>query len=258
MLIQRGGNPWLFNYQSKPQAILRLFCFPFAGSGASVFRTWSEDLPSQLEVCPIQLPGRENRLLESPYMHIQELVEPLGEALRPYLDLPFAFFGHSMGALLSFELARYLRERYQYEPRHLFVSAHRAPHLPDTRPPIAHLPEPEFITALKELKGTPEEVFRQQELLSLLLPVLRADFSICETYHYHSAPTLTCPISAYGGLQDVEIPRDSISAWKMQTRGDFRVRFFAGDHFYLHTVRLTLLQAIASDLSDVLGSNGRR
>jgi medium-chain acyl-[acyl-carrier-protein] hydrolase len=243
------ANSWFQHWQAKPQARVRLFCFPYAGGGASIFRTWAEHLPPEIAVCPVQLPGRESRLLEEAHPEISSLVDELAQALLPYLDLPYAFFGHSMGALIGFELTRYLcRKNYSPGPLHLFVSAHRAPQILDPDQPTHNLPEPAFIEELRRLKGTPEEIMADTELLHLVLPLLRADFALCETYHYVPERPLSCPITALGGLQDEEVPRNMLAAWKVQTRKAFKLRFFAGDHFFLHKERAALLHVLALDL----------
>ncbi|MFL5654926.1 MAG: thioesterase II family protein [Ktedonobacteraceae bacterium] len=252
MAITPTVDPWIQFWQPKLQARLRLFCFPYAGGGASIFRTWSEILPPQIEVCPVQLPGRESRLLEAPFSHLFSLIEPLTQALLPYLDMPCAFFGHSMGALISFELVRYLRRQHGLSPVHLLVSARRAPQLIAPDPPIHHLPEPQFVEELRRLKGTPEEVLQTTELLQLLIPFLRADFALCETYLYTPGEALTCPVSVFGGLQDEEVSRDMLTAWREQTRGSFKLRLFVGDHFFLHAARASLLQALLQDLFNYL------
>jgi len=213
-----------------------------------MFRTWSESLPPEIEVRPVQFPGRENRLLEAPFSQLFSLIESIAQALLPYLDMPFAFFGHSMGALVSFELARYLRRQHSLSPLHLFVSGRRAPQLPDPDPPIHHLPQAEFLEELRRLKGTPEEVLQNAELLHLLLPLLRADFALCETYFYTPEEPLLYPITAFGGLQDDEVSRDVLTAWREQTRSSFKSRFFVGDHFFLHKERVSLLLALCQDL----------
>jgi len=248
------ASPWIQYWQRKPQARVRLFCFPYAGGGASIFRTWSEHLPQDIEVCPVQLPGREDRLLERPCSNLPSLLDALVPALLPYLDMPYAFFGHSMGSLISFELARYLHQMgYSRTPVYLFVSGHSAPQIPDPDPPSYHLPEPEFIEELRQLKGTPEELLQNTEFLHLLIPLLRADFALCETYKYIHGEPLKFPISAFGGLQDSEVPHDAISAWREQASGpkaskNFRLRFFEGDHFFMHKEQTALLQAISQDL----------
>ncbi len=245
-------DQWILYSRPRKQAQLRLFCFPYAGGGASIFRTWAEMLPSTIEVCPIQLPGRENRLLETPFSTLSPLIEHVAQALLPRLDLPFAFFGHSMGALISFELARYLRRKtYPFAPAHLFVSAHRAPQLPDPDPPTYYLPNAAFLNELRRLNGTPEEILQNQDLLRLLLPTLRADFALCETYQYVPDVPLGCPITTFGGLQDDEVSHEMLAAWRQQTSGAFTLRYFVGDHFFLHNEQAALLQVLSQNLSNV-------
>lgn len=213
----------------NPQARIRLFCFPYAGGGATIFRSWPEYLPAEIEVCPVRLPGRESRLLEQPISHLPSLISVLASGLFPYLDKPYAFFGHSMGALIAFELASYLRHcASRNEPLHLFVSGHRAPQLPDPNEPVYHLPEAELIERLRHLQGTPEEFLNNQELLRLFMPMLRADFTLCETYVYQQTPAFPYPITALGGLQDPVVSRESILSWEAQTSSTFNACFFDG------------------------------
>jgi medium-chain acyl-[acyl-carrier-protein] hydrolase len=251
----RTGIPWLRNWHDRPYAGIRLFCFPYAGGGASIFHSWSGHLPRSIEVCPVQLPGREDRLGERAFSNMAALLDALVPVLLPYLDMPYAFFGHSMGALISFEVTRYLyRIGQRNKPLHLFVSGHRAPQLPDTDPPTYELPEPEFIEKLRHLKGTPEAVLQNTELLHLLLPLLRADFALCETYSYTHEKPLECGLSAFGGLQDSDVSREALEAWRKQTSGQFKMRFFEGGHFFLHqeNARFSLLKALSFDLLSYL------
>lgn len=246
-------NAWICYHQPNPRARLRLFCFPYAGGSASIFRLFAEQLPVEIEVCPVQLPGRESRFMEKPFSHIEQLIIELHAALLPYLDMPYAFFGHSMGALVSFELARSLRrENHVTGPLHLIASAHRAPHIPNTSPLIYQLPETQFLEELRRVNGTPEEVLQNRELLQLLLPLLRADFELCETYTYKQEQPLNCSISAFGGLQDQEITYESMQAWNIHTSKSFIIRFFAGDHFFLNGNQTDLLTAISQDLHEYL------
>jgi medium-chain acyl-[acyl-carrier-protein] hydrolase len=252
-MIRTTPTSWLPSWHRKPQARVRLFCFPYAGGGASIFRTWSGLLPQDIEVCPVQLPGREDRLLEKPFANFPTLLDALGPALLPYLDMPYALFGHSMGSLISFELAHYLHQmQYSHMPIYLFVSGHAAPQIPDPDPPTYHLPDSEFIEELRRLEGTPEELLQNTEFLQLLIPLLRADFALCDTYKYIHGKALNCPISAFGGLQDPETPHDGISAWQIQTSGLFQSRFFEGDHFFIQKQQTALLQALSQDLLNVL------
>jgi medium-chain acyl-[acyl-carrier-protein] hydrolase len=219
-----------------------------------VYRGWGNSLPGELEVCPVQIPGRESRLREQPFTRLEPMVQALVEGLQPYFDLPFLFFGHSMGAAISFELARELRRRGATLPRHIFVSGRRAPHLPAREEPIHQLPEPEFIEKLRELNGTPEEVLQHQELMQLLIPLLRADFGVNEEYAFTPEEPLTVGISAFGGLGDVDVTREDVMAWQQHTTGRFRARMLPGDHFFINSQRDVVLEAVTRDLAEILNA----
>ena len=243
-------DSWVRIYEARPLARLRLFCFPYAGGGASVFRAWASELPREIEVCAIQLPGRENRILETPLAEIGEIAEALASAISPFLDREYAFFGHSMGSLVAFELARELRQRGERGPIHLIASGHRAPQVRRRRAPIHDLPQHDFIAQLRRMNGTPDGVLRNPDLMELVLPMLRADFAACDRYEYRPDDRLDCPISAFGGLQDPDVAHDDLSAWREQARGRFILRMLPGDHFYLRsgTSKALLQLAIAKDL----------
>jgi len=241
-------DSWITCRKPIPQARLRVFCFPYAGSGVSIFRAWSDSLPAEVEVCPVQLPGRGTRLMEPPFTRLSPLIQALAQALFPLLDKPFAFFGHSLGALVSFELARQLRRQYAVQPVRLFISADRAPQIPNRDPPIHNLPEGEFLVELRRLNGTPREVLEDEELRQIMLPLLRADFAVYETYGYSTEPPLNCPISAFGGLQDHRVSRGDLEAWREQTSVSFSLRMFPGDHFFLNTTQPPLLGALSQEL----------
>jgi medium-chain acyl-[acyl-carrier-protein] hydrolase len=243
-------DSWITRRKPSPQARLRLFCFPYAGGGVSIFRAWSDGLPADVEVCPVQLPGRGTRLTEPPFTQLAPLVQALAEALFPLLDKPFAFFGHCLGALGSFELARQLRRQYGVgaQPVHLFVSADRAPQIPNRDLPIHSLPEGEFLVEMRRLKGTPREVLEDEDLMQIMLPVLRADFAVYETYVFSTEPPLNCPISTFGGLQDHKVSRGDLEAWRDQTSVSFSLRMFPGDHFFLNTTQPVLLRVLSQEL----------
>jgi surfactin synthase thioesterase subunit len=231
---------------------LRLLCFPYAGAGASIFWGWASALPAGIEICPVQIPGREGRWSEPPFTQLSSLVESLADVLQPLLTVPFAFFGHSMGALISFELTRQLRRSSGISPVHLFLSAARAPHIPDPDSPIYQLPEVEFVEALSDLNGIPEEVRQNAELMRLMLPTLRADFRLCQTYEYYHEQPLSCPISAYGGQQDRKAAYADLAAWGIHTRSTFTCRIFPGNHFFLFNARKALLQTLSEELSAII------
>lgn len=243
-------NPWLPYYQPerKQSAPLRLFCFHHAGGGASVFRSWFNIAQREIEICPVQLPGRENRFREAPLTSLETLLPVLEEALLPYLDRPFAFFGHSMGVMVCFELARALRRHHGLEPEHLFLSAFAELQEPG-RPPLHHLPAEEFIEQFQQrLQGLPAEVLEDQAVLAYFLTVLRADFTLVETYRYAADEPFACPITALGGLQDSTVKRGSLAAWRQHTRGLFLLRMFPGEHIYIQSAQSAVLAYVSQSL----------
>ncbi|MBA3947795.1 MAG: thioesterase [Herpetosiphonaceae bacterium] len=229
-------------------ARLRLFCLPYAGGGALTFRPWQQLLPREVELCLIHLPGREQRLAEPALPSLPALVEALTPKLLPWLDRPFALFGHSMGGLISFEVVRELRRQQQTEPSCLFLSAIRAPQLRPREAPVHQLPTAAFLERLRQLNGTPEEVLSNPELVEVMLPALRADFELFERYQYLPAESLTCPLTVFGGLQDRDVTREDLMAWREQTSDRFELRMLPGDHFFINTHRPLLLQLLATAL----------
>ncbi|MEP0869971.1 thioesterase II family protein [Trichocoleus desertorum AS-A10] len=235
----------------NPQARLRLFCFPYAGGNSFIFRPWLNHLPSDVELGAIELPGHGTRMAEPLLTRMPELVEAIASSLLPHLDKPFAFFGHSMGAWVSFEVARWLQAHHVY-PVHLFVSGARAPQLPSLRSPLHQLPEVEFVAALRRLQGTPEEVLEHTELMELMLPILRADFTVLETYIHSSQAPLPCPITAFGGLQDVDVSPEMLQAWQTRTSAGFSHRMLPGNHFFIHSDQTLLLQLLTQELTQIV------
>jgi len=242
-------SKWVVIPKLNPTATVRLLCLPYAGGSAAVFHRWSDRFSREIEVCAVQLPGRSTRLQEAPFTSMPLLVEALASALHPYLDKPFAMFGYGMGALIGFELARYLRKSSGALPNHLFVGGRQAPQIPINSSPSYNLPEQEFISALAALNGTPTEVLESPELMELILPLLRADFELAKTYIYRAEPPLDALISAYGGQLDAELTREGLEGWSVHTSAEFKVRVFPGDHFFLHTKQLSLIRAIESELA---------
>jgi medium-chain acyl-[acyl-carrier-protein] hydrolase len=251
-------TPWLASSGSNPGASLRVFCFPYAGGGASTFHSWSRTLPPSVEVCPVQLPGRERRVKEPPFTRLSDLVQAISQALAPHMDKPFVLYGHSMGGLLGFELARLLRKQGGPQPLHFFVSGCRGPQVIDRERITYNLPEAELLDELRTLSGTPEEVLENPELMQVLLPILRADFEVVETYEYAAEPPLSMPISAFGGLQDEKIERDHLEAWSEQTTAVCKVRMLPGNHFFLRTAQRDLLHVIERELLMIVESIGKR
>ncbi|MEL6780077.1 MAG: alpha/beta fold hydrolase [Cyanobacteria bacterium J06597_16] len=229
---------WLVCPQRQVQPKLRLFCFAYAGGSAWIFRPWVKHLPASIEVCAIELPGRGKRLTEPPVSNLSLLTRSLGPHLLPHLNLPFVFFGHSMGALIAFELCRWLRHTCNITPAHFWASAASAPHLPagsnsQTASPLMHtLPEADFISKLKDYQGTPSSVLNNAELMDIILPTLRADFTLLETYRYQSRAPLNFPITGLWGEQDTVVTKAEVAAWQVHTP-QFRLEAIAGDHFFI-------------------------
>jgi medium-chain acyl-[acyl-carrier-protein] hydrolase len=240
---------WFTAYAPRPKAKLRLFCFPYVGGAAGAFRPWSALFDQHVEVQALQLPGRERRLTDPPVDTLSVLVDAIAPAFEE-LDTPFAFFGHSMGGIVAFELMRELRRRGAPLPVLLFASACSAPQIPDyVDPPRSGQSEEAIVAELRRLNGTDEAILANDELRRLLLPALRADFNIVDLYRYYDEPPLDCPIVALGGMHDDGIRVDMLAGWQLQTTRGYDLHMFNGDHFYLNPCRDALLTTIRRELA---------
>ncbi|MEM7125044.1 MAG: alpha/beta fold hydrolase [Chloroflexota bacterium] len=244
-------NLWIREQSINPNARLRLFCFPYAGGAAPIFRTWDQHLPASINVCPVHLPGRATRIREKPFTNLENLVQAFLPSLQPCLDKPFAIFGHSMGSLIAYEVTKQLHQQGNLMPTYLLVSGRRAPYLPDPEMQLHTLPNDELF--LKELRhrydNVPDAIFDDAELRALFLPLLRADFTLVETYQSSKEALLPCPIIAFGGQSDSRASQAELMAWKELTQSDFDVHLFPGGHFYLNEQAPSLLQIINGYLS---------
>lgn len=228
----------------------RLFCFHYAGVGPSAFRGWADDLAADAEVCLVQLPGREGRLREAPFSSIADLLPMLIENMLPLLDRPFAFYGHSLGAMIAFESAVALRRNLQIQPTHFFAGASPAPHLPWKHPAIRSLPEDDFFGEIERRYGAlPREVLSDAQMRALVLPILRADITMIETYKYSPEPPLDCDITVFGGVLDQMVKPSELDAWREHTSGRFRMEMLEGNHLFLKSCRTQLLQRVAAELN---------
>jgi medium-chain acyl-[acyl-carrier-protein] hydrolase len=249
-------TPWLIYPQTNgPQTNappnhhttkFRLFCFSYSGAGASIFRTWAVPLAPHIEVVAVQLPGRESRRKEPLFHNLPSLITALTPVLLPYLDRPFAFFGHSVGALIGFELARQLRRIGHSPPVQLIVSGRAAPQIPAATPPIHHLPDADFLTELQRYNGIPAIVLANTDVMNIFMPILRADLAMNETYVYQPEAPFNFPIAAFGGLHDAQVSQSALASWGEQTTADFGINLLPGDHFFLKAQKMVLLQHIAS------------
>jgi medium-chain acyl-[acyl-carrier-protein] hydrolase len=251
------GGGWLVRKPVQQAPRIRLFCFPYAGVGASAYRLWAAGLPAAIETCAIQLPGRESRLREPALKRIDAIVAALVPVLRPHLDLPFAFFGHSMGAIVASELTAALARDGGPMPTHVFLSARRAPHLPDPDSPLSGLDDDRFVAEInRRYGGIPPEVAQDREILELLLPCLRSDIEALESHRANIAPQIACPLAVFGGTEDRRATRAELEAWSTFATGPFRVRMFSGDHFYINPCRAEVLADVAATLLPNSGREG--
>lgn len=237
-------NPWFPTRQPNPNARLRVFCFPFAGGGASVYNGWGAALPAGVELVSVQLPGRERRIMEKPFRQIPPLLDALEPALAPLLDKPFVFFGYSMGTRVALALTQRWQSRGAPLPLGMVVAAAGAPHR--ARESRDELDDAAFIELLRKYEGTPAEVFAHKELLEMVMPMLRADFSIADSVL--PALPVRCPITAFGSHTDSHVPMPELERWSELTTSDFRARHFPGTHFFLRTAREQLLAALREEL----------
>jgi surfactin synthase thioesterase subunit len=241
-------DPWLPALRPASSAP-RLFCLPYAGGGASMFAPWPVAAAGRLDICPVHLPGRESRITETAFTNVDALVAAFVDRLVPHLDHPYAFFGHSMGALIAFETTRELRRRALPPPIRIVASAFRGPHLPERFPDRRALGDDAFIAELRRLAGTPDEVVADEEMMALLLPGLRADVTLCETYVHRDEDPLDVPLTVFGGAEDARVSREELEGWRRHTRAGMDLQLFPGHHFFLKSSRAAVVAAIADRLS---------
>lgn len=239
---------WFVIPSPNPDAQVRLFCFSYAGGSAASYISWASSLPGFVELICIQLPGRGTRLFEPPCSTMDELIPALSAQVMPLLTKPYAFFGHSLGGRVAFELILALKESGKPEPAHFFISASRAAHLVGSSDPIHHLDDQGFITGLRRLNGTPETVLQDAELMDLLMPMLRADFGISETYISTNTALLGCDYTLLSGTEDQMIHVDLISPWHKHFSSDGALISLPGNHFYVDEEPEQLTRIIAETL----------
>jgi medium-chain acyl-[acyl-carrier-protein] hydrolase len=226
-------SKWLMCPRPDAGAPLRLWCVPFAGGGAAVWHPWAARLAGLAEVIAVRLPGRENRLAEAAFTRLLQLIPVLIEMIAPFAAEEYALCGHSLGGLVVFELARAMRARGMRMPQALIISGVRAPHYPPDLPLLHQLPQREFVAQVQQRYGDiPSEIRDHPEFLDLLLPVLRADLEMYETYRYVPSAPLDVPILALGGDRDENVTRTQLFDWGAYTNGQFEAEIIPGGHFF--------------------------
>lgn len=247
-LTKRAGG-WIVGPPRMDSPDLRLFCLPYVGGSASVYEPWRGAFGEDVEVCTVELPGRQGRMREPAIPRLEPLVDALATALADELDVPYAIFGHSMGSLIAFELARELRRRGYDEPCALFVSGGPAPRLPMDRAPWYNASDTEVIARLQGLGGLPDEIRDEPELLQFFLPMIRADLEVFETYQYRPGRPLDCPTVAFTGSVDREVPVTRVAPWSQECAGRFEYHVLPGGHFFLRSSQAALLDLIRGVLA---------
>lgn len=242
------GWPWLAETRHTGRPKLRLFCLPYAGGGAAIYWPWAREFPDTIEVRAVRLPGREQRSAEPPWTVATDVAAALATALLPFLDEPFAFFGHSMGAGIAYETARVLARDHGRTALGFMASGSRAPQLRSRQSPLYRLPDEKLLKELERLGGTPPSVLNNSELMLLILPTLRADLQLAETYVAAEPSGLGCPLVVFGGTGDLEIHRSELEAWRPISNGDFRLHMIEGDHFFINSNRERLISLAVSEL----------
>jgi surfactin synthase thioesterase subunit len=247
-------TPWLVRSRRK-RGELCLVLFPHAGVGISAFRGWDDELPDEIEGCYVQLPGREGRLREPKYESVGTLVPLVAEAIATYVDRPCAFFGHSMGGLLAFEVIRQLRANGSRPPVHLFVSATQAPQIGLQDFPVSDLGDLDLLREVdRRYNSVPAVLWEDPELRALLLPALRSDLRLMESYAYEPGEPLDSPITAFVGTADRMVDPRVVDPWRQLTRGNFRLELVDGPHLFLQTARAHIVAEISSELGRLRAS----
>lgn len=234
---------WIIAQATERSPAQRLICFPFAGGGERIFAGWGAAIGAGTQVCAVRLPGRDSRIAEAPATSMSAIVGPIVDAIASRGDVPFALFGHSMGAYIALEVARTLRRASLPTPVHLVVSA-AAPPTRRRERRYHRLPDRELAEVLLEMGGTSKEVIASRELMELFVPVIRADFELCETHHFTAGPALDCPITAFGGGKDEQVDVELLDAWREQTTARFAMHVFDGGHLFLETCRAKVLDTL--------------
>jgi surfactin synthase thioesterase subunit len=243
-------NRWIAPRPDRPRALLRLFCFPYAGAGAAAFRDWTHALPAEIDVCRVDPPGRFARADEPPIDRMATFVESFDDAAGPLLDRPFGVFGYSLGALMAFEWACAVRTRHGLTPVHLIVAARRAPQCATMSPvALSGLAQPALVAALEDSYGPLEPSLKADPgMLSWVVENMRADLRMMESYRYGARPPLSCPILAVGGTEDPTVNVHELIAWGEQTTAACEVELVPWPHFFLHTAGAVLLDHVSRRL----------
>lgn len=252
--ITPAACPWLVALPGAPRAP-RLYCFSYAGGSAASYRSWHTGLDAQFEIVGVELPGRARRFHEAPLTSIEAVVAGAAHAIAAQGVPSFAFFGHSLGALVAFEVARYLQRHGLAQPRHLIVSGARAPRRRPASRDLYLLDDSALMAQLEAYNGTPPEVLANAELMALLLPAIRADFALGATYRYAPGPQLGMPMTVLTASDDQHAKENDAAGWALESSAACRLEQFEGGHFFIDTQRASVLACVSQVLRASLPSH---
>lgn len=245
--------PWFLPLRPGKRGLVRLVCFPYAGGGSAVFRPWARLMPEEFELFCLQMPGREARLADSPRTDFPALAAEIAQALVKLPAMPTAFFGHSLGSLLAYEVA-HLVQGFPASPRKLLLSGCSPPHVRREEvdeEPVWQLSDDAFLEKIRELNGTPDEILQNAEMMDLIMPMLRADFRLADGID-PSPRQVLAPICAFGGKEDSEASEEDIREWKHYSTAIFSYRMFPGDHFFINSHREMVCRTIVDELAGLV------
>lgn len=246
------GSPWFTPLNQVENCQLRLICFSYAGGGTSAFREWVDLICDDVEIIVIQMPGRETRFVEPLATNLTDVVQEIAINIAKLSPVPFVFFGHSLGSLIAFEVTRLLVNKNLNTPERLLLSGRRAAHLPLGRPPYHLLDDDALIEKITTLGGTTEEIIANKDLMDLILPIIRADFALHDTYQYKSGQTLNVPIHVFGGEQDIATSVENLSAWQRHSIQPIELNILKGGHFFIDSARQELMQLVNDALEPLI------
>jgi medium-chain acyl-[acyl-carrier-protein] hydrolase len=250
--VSPSKSNWFSIPYPKPNAKLRLICLPYAGGNAAIYHQWSNKIINDIELISLQPPGRSYRLQETPFNDMEKLIDDLMQVLPSILDKPYVIFGHSLGSRIGFELIHRCQSLGLRLPDHFIASGSRGPQVPCLEEQSYHLPDDQFILKLKEMDGTPEELLNSKELMALLLPMIKADFQIAETYRFSGNLLLDIPISVFGGTDDDKVNYQNLEAWQQYFSQPTNITLFSGGHFFINSHQTEVVDLVNTVLARVI------
>ncbi|WP_434339740.1 thioesterase II family protein [Motilimonas cestriensis] len=243
---------WFHVPKPKVNPRLRLFCLSYAGGSSTTYLQFADELPNDVELVAVQLPGRGMRLSEASYTNLSQLVVDLSSQMKPLLKVPYVIMGHSFGSRLGYELVQYFRQQQWPLPVHFIASGSKAPHYKNTDSPIHQLAEAAFIEKLESFGGTPDEILNNADFMEMLLPMLRADFAMVENHQSDIKPALDCGLSVFGGVNDEGVPQDKLLDWQLHFSGKVNEIMFDGGHFFIESHKSLVIKAVHEKLEALL------